>query len=664
MTNVADHLRDRLSDFFEHEQILDQLVEVIRPLDRRWRDFVLDEVITAAQSDRIVAFQFARQAPLALQSLDQEACADWLRIALDAFDANGAEAAIAVLQDLDGYIAAQRKLSRGLGFAGVHNVFSLLLQGLDGRNLQLETGDEILTDSETIFVPAIIDQFDDPERNFASYRACIIHQWAQCWYGTWRADSITEIPREEPLLSTFQYLETLRLNACLARDFPGLARQLQALTPVPRNWQTQYAELRDPACSVLDSIRLSADNWDKPRPPRFEYQGVLDPDRVQSTLEKRQLREREQLRQALARHQREQRAAITPTGPEQDTEIRQLLISIRQDLGEVPEDWFEPADAGEAAPAEPPEQEPDIDVAGSFPESVSDGSAVFLYDEWDCMRNTHRKRWCLLRERDVTPAPDPAFVNETLTKYRGQVKTLRRSFESLREEYRILRKQPDGDSLDFEALVEAVADARSGMEMSSRIYRKSRRDQRDIAVIFMVDMSGSMKGWINLAQREALILLSEALETLNDRYAIYGFSGNTRKRCELYRIKTFDEAYSGEVQARIAAIEPHHFTRMGVTIRHLSQMLNRVEARTKLLITLSDGRPYDYDHYQDDYAIEDTRMALYEARHLGIHPFCITIDEQAREYLPHMYGESSFTLINDVTRLPYRISEIYRGLTS
>ncbi len=289
---------------------------------------------------------------------------------------------------------------------------------------------------------------------------------------------------------------------------------------------------------------------------------------------------------------------------------------------------------------------------------------MFVYDEWDHARKAHRKRWCTLREREITPDYASDFVAATLQKYRGQVKTLRRSFEALREEYRILKKQPDGENLDIDALVEAMADARSGMEMTSRVYRKAHRVERDIAVVFMVDMSGSMKGWINLAQREALILLAEALQTLNDRYAIYGFSGNTRKRCELYRIKTFDEDYDLDVRARIAAIEPQHFTRMGVTIRHLSGLLEQIDARTRLLITLSDGRPYDYDHYGDDYAIEDTRMALCEARRSGIHPFCITIDEEARDYLPHMYGEASYVLINDIAKLPYRISEVYRSLTS
>jgi len=183
-------------------------------------------------------------------------------------------------------------------------------------------------------------------------------------------------------------------------------------------------------------------------------------------------------------------------------------------------------------------------------------------------------------------------------------------------------------------------------------------------VIFMVDVSGSTKGWINDAERESLVLLCEAVEILGDQYAIYGFSGMTRKRCELYRIKRFDDAYDDQVKARIAGIRPQDYTRMGVTIRHLTKLLQAVEARTRLLVTLSDGKPDDYDGYRGEYGIEDTRQALIEARRAGVHPFCITIDRAAREYLPHMYGEASYTLVSEVNKLPGKVSEIYRRLTT
>jgi nitric oxide reductase NorD protein len=189
------------------------------------------------------------------------------------------------------------------------------------------------------------------------------------------------------------------------------------------------------------------------------------------------------------------------------------------------------------------------------------------------------------------------------------------------------------------------------------------RSDRNIAVLFMVDMSGSTKGWINEAEREALVLLCEALESLGDRYAIYGFSGVGRKRCEVYTIKTFADHYDHAVHARISGIQPQEYTRMGAPIRHLSRILNESAARTRLLITLSDGKPDDYADYKGDYGIEDTRRALIEARRSGIHPYCITIDETARDYLPHLYGPAAYTVVGRVTDLPQKVADIYRKLT-
>jgi nitric oxide reductase NorD protein len=200
--------------------------------------------------------------------------------------------------------------------------------------------------------------------------------------------------------------------------------------------------------------------------------------------------------------------------------------------------------------------------------------------------------------------------------------------------------------------------------MSDRVFTKRHKLERNIAVMFMVDMSGSTKGWINDAEREALVLLCESLESLGDRYSIYGFSGMTRKRCEVYRVKQFDEPYDDTVRARISGINPRDYTRMGVAIRHLCHLLNQVEARTKLLITLSDGKPDDYDTYRGAYGIEDTRQALIEAKRDGIHPFCITIDSEARDYLPHMYGAVNYTVIDEVRKLPLKVSDIYRRLTT
>ena len=102
---------------------------------------------------------------------------------------------------------------------------------------------------------------------------------------------------------------------------------------------------------------------------------------------------------------------------------------------------------------------------------------------------------------------------------------------------------------------------------------------------------------------------------------------------------------------------------MGVAIRHLGKKLQNTCAKTKLLVTLSDGRPEDYGGYKGTYGIEDTRKALLEIKRQGINPFCVTIDNEAQEYLPRMYGKINYTVIDDVKKLPYKVADIYRKLT-
>ena len=53
-----------------------------------------------------------------------------------------------------------------------------------------------------------------------------------------------------------------------------------------------------------------------------------------------------------------------------------------------------------------------------------------------------------------------------------------------------------------------------------------------------------------------------------------------------------------------------------------------------------------------------------EAHRAEIKSFCITIDRDPRDYLPHMYGSARWTLVDDVSRLPLKVADIYRRLTA
>ena len=336
-------------------------------------------------------------------------------------------------------------------------------------------------------------------------------------------------------------------------------------------------------------------------------------------------------------------------------ELAELAAAISEDLGQIPDQYIASA-AGKAGQGSP----------GLAMPLIADGvelSAPTTYDEWDFRRSGFRRNWCIVTEKEI-PSTRSTFIRNTLDTYHGQIIRLRHQFEMMRTSERFVRRQRDGDDIDLDALVESLADTVAGHPPSDRLFIRLKRDERDIAALFLVDMSNSTRGWVGKAIKESLVLICEAMETLGDRYGIYGFSGMRRLRCEIFPIKNIDQSYNDEVRERIGSIAPREYTRMAPAIRHMTSILKEVDAKVRLLITLSDGKPEDYDDYKGEYAIEDTRHALIEAKTAGIHPFCITIDQHAHEYMAHMYGEVNYIFINEVRKLPARMPEIYRVLTS
>ncbi len=296
-------------------------------------------------------------------------------------------------------------------------------------------------------------------------------------------------------------------------------------------------------------------------------------------------------------------------------------------------------------------------------EAMLPSADALLYDEWDYRRQGYRKNWCSLHLKNLKPIHS-SFIQNTLNAYHGLTIRLRHQFEMMRSQERFVKRQREGDDIDFDALVESISDSSAGISSSDRLFIRLKRDERDIAVLFLVDMSNSTAGWVNNALKESLVLMAEAMEVLGDRYGIYGFSGMRRSRCELFHVKHLTEPYGDAVKERIGSIAPSEYTRMGPPIRHATSLLKEIDAKVRIIITLTDGKPEDYDDYKGEYAIEDTRHALLEAKAADIHPFCITIDHHARDYMQHMYGPANYIFIDNVRKLPLRMPEIYRVLTS
>jgi len=670
-----------------------QLVPEIAGLARPQQDFVLHWVRVVAQSSVELAYQFAAAVPRALALLGERGTEAWLIAAMDIFDCESMHAASAALKSPARFARTWTEHAHTLRLTDVVRVLELFLCGLSGRALRVAPDEPPWTDTQTIHLPAEVSRFAARDRNFLVYKAMVGLAWAQTRFGTFGNGIATAVERSpEPWRARrwLAFLEAVRLDARIAMALPGLARDMRTLQqPAPDATLARLLEpLRAMDASVADTIAVLSRVDIARAPPQWCYVGPLHPEQAETVRIARIEHEKEKFRSMLAAlhdnlDDRDQIVDATaarfeamvsepdatgeramallldglPVTP--PAEAASLVQSILQDLGGLPSEYLVPAGAGAIQP---------MTHAGASAEADEDSArsdaGAALYDEWDFARKRYRRNWCALRVHDICPG-DAGFVWRTLEKYRPHITSLKRTFEALRGEDRTHRRQPHGDGIDIDAAVAGLADVAAGREFPERFFTRRHRTDRSIGVMFLVDMSGSTKGWINDAEREALVLLCEALEVLGDRYAIYGFSGMTRKRCELYRVKRFDEPYGPLVKSRIAGITPQDYTRMGVAIRHAAGMFAAEDVRTRLLVTLSDGKPDDFgDGYRGEYGIEDTRQALLEARRQGIHPFCITIDEEARDYLPRMYGAASWILIDDVRRLPVKTAEVYHRLTS
>ncbi|MEX0829935.1 MAG: VWA domain-containing protein [Nitrospirales bacterium] len=298
------------------------------------------------------------------------------------------------------------------------------------------------------------------------------------------------------------------------------------------------------------------------------------------------------------------------------------------------------------------------------------GSGRFVYDEWDGRIRDYRPQWCQVFEQaGVEGSSD--FVDETFHAYGPMVRLIRRYFETIRPEaFRRLGRQSNGEDIDLDALVNWMVDRRHGLEPSDQVYSTRQKHDRHVAVAFLVDMSGSTGRQIGSRARpvidiekEGLLLLSEALSAIGDQYAIYGFSGQGRQAVDIHVLKDFEQRSGGRVGLKISGVKSRQQNRDGAAIRHATHRLMQQAAKVRLLILISDGKPLD-DDYADEYSLEDTKMALREARQKGIHPFCITIDQAATDYVKRMYGDIGFLVVDEVESLPTRLPKIYQRLTA
>jgi nitric oxide reductase NorD protein len=291
--------------------------------------------------------------------------------------------------------------------------------------------------------------------------------------------------------------------------------------------------------------------------------------------------------------------------------------------------------------------------------------AGLSYPEWDHRIGEYRHPGAIVRQL-IAKSGDPDWAASSLARHAGLVRRVRTRFERLRPRPVRVYRQKDGVEVDISAYVTAAADRDAGLAMDDRLYASTRPARRELAVALLVDVSASTDAWISSNRRiidvekDAVVVVCEALDTLGDPYALFAFSGHGAEHVNVLQLKSFAEPSGSVVHRRISALDSDGYTRLGAAIRHVTAAICRQPAGLRLLLLLSDGKPNDIDVYEGRYGIEDTRQAVAEARRQGVTVFCLTVDREAPHYAERVFHRTGFAVLHKAEQLPRVVVEVLR----
>ncbi|HEX8274404.1 MAG TPA: VWA domain-containing protein [Longimicrobiaceae bacterium] len=316
--------------------------------------------------------------------------------------------------------------------------------------------------------------------------------------------------------------------------------------------------------------------------------------------------------------------------------------------------------------ARPRTPENPADGAGASAGGPPAGAAQWLLPEWDFRASAYRPG--AVAVRIVPPVPgDARWGPETLRAAAPIRRHMRSQFERLRAQRVRTHRQRQGDELDLESCVRAQVERLTEGTSDDRLYAVTRATRRELAIVLLVDVSGSTIEQVGVrkvieSEQLALLLVSQGLDALADPYCVLTFASLGADDVRIQVVKAFHERNDAAVMQRVAGLKPGGYTRLGAAVRYATQVLAERPARHRLLLLISDGKPDDKDGYTGDYGIEDSRQAILETRRMGVVPFCLTIDRRGRSYLNRIFGPTGHMILTEPDRLPAALSRVVRFL--
>jgi hypothetical protein len=308
----------------------------------------------------------------------------------------------------------------------------------------------------------------------------------------------------------------------------------------------------------------------------------------------------------------------------------------------------------------------DIPPPREAPPEDAPGSRAYHYPEWDYVIGIYRPAWCTLWDQPAEPG-DARTIDEILARHEDIVRRVNRLVKIAQVGQTMrLRRQLEGNDLDLDACITAMADLRAGRTPSPYVYQRPGCTRRDLAVLWLLDLSRSTNHFVASAgttilalAREATAVVTEAIDTSGDSFAVHGFDSSGREDIGYYRFKDFDESYTEAPRARLATMTGRRSTRMGTALRHAGHLLSRRRAARRLIVLVTDGAPHDIDVHDSWYLALDAKRAVEEQRVAGIATFCVNLDPGADRYVTRIFGAGNYLVLDHLRHLPEKLALAY-----
>jgi Mg-chelatase subunit ChlD len=322
-----------------------------------------------------------------------------------------------------------------------------------------------------------------------------------------------------------------------------------------------------------------------------------------------------------------------------------------------------------AARAAPPPsagagQQPDAQESPSLDRGLE--LSRHSYPEWDRRSERLKTDWCTVI--DTLPAwQAEALAGKGAQAGRQTLPPMPLPRARQLDRRQRLRRQWEGDDLDFNAAIEVQVDRRLNLRPEPRLFMRAGKGPRPTSLLVLMDASESVNtpgphgdSLLDLEKQAALLLARSRAghRTGVDRLAIHAFSSNTRAEVRYLRLLDFGQPFADKASARLQSLQGRHSTRLGAALRHASNLLAAEPPGQRHLLVVTDGAPADIDVHDDRYLIEDARHAVQQARAAGIRISCLAVDSQADGYVRHIFGARNYGIADDARHLPRRLTRM------